>query len=289
MISVWIGDIEILLAGTLVKYARVAPECYELVRDPESLAQAMRDQGHPADLLIFGQRLPDTRPKYSYYMEWDEIAALRITTYDNWVSKQIIKENRKNIAKAEKKGIQVAEASYDDDFVAGIVDIYNESPIRQGKRFLHYQKDLETVRNENGTYLDRSVFIGAYWDHQLIGFIKLVLAEGCASTLQVISKIEHRDKKPTNALLAKAVELCAAKNIPYLQYGGWSDGTLGDFKRYNGFEKVLVPIYFVPATIMGRMILKLKLHHGIKELVPHRAFATMKYIRKKMAEFKYGS
>lgn len=287
--SIWIDDIEVILTGTFVTSAYVAPECYGLVDDPESLAQELRKRDHPADLLIFGQRLPDTSPKYSYYMEWDEIAALRITTYDNWFSKQIIKENRKNIAKAEKKGIRVAEASYDDDFVAGIVDIYNESPIRQGKRFQHYQKDPETVRKENGTYLDRSIFIGAYWDHRLIGFIKLVLAEGCASTLQVISKIEHRDKKPTNALLAKAVELCAAKNIPYLQYGGWSDGTLGDFKRYNGFEKVLVPIYFVPATIKGRMILKLKLHHGIKQLVPDRAFVTIKNIRKRMAEFKYGS
>jgi hypothetical protein len=288
-VSIWIDDIEVILTGTFVTSAYVAPECYGLVHDPESLAQELRKRDHPADLLIFGQRLPDTSPKYSHYMEWDEIAALRITTYDNWFSKQIIKENRKNIAKAEKKGIRVAEASYDDDFVAGIVDIYNESPIRQGKRFQHYQKDPETIRKENGTYLDRSVFIGAYWDHRLIGFIKLVLAEGCASTLQVISKIEHRDKKPTNALLAKAVELCAAKNIPYLQYGGWSDGTLGDFKRYNGFEKVLVPIYFVPATIKGRMILKLKLHHGIKQLVPDRAFATIKNIRKRMAEFKYGS
>jgi hypothetical protein len=287
MSSVWIGDTEIILTGTLVRYALVAPECYELVRDPESLARGIVKQGHHVDLLIYGQRLPDIAPKHRHYMEWDEIAALRVTTYDHWITKQIIKENKKNIAKAEKRGISVAEASYDDDFVAGIVDIYNESPIRQGKAFTHYRKDPETVRRENGTYPDRSLFIGAYWEGRLIGFVKLFLTSGCASTMQVISKIEHRDKKPTNALLAKAVEICSARGIPFLQYGGWSDGTLGDFKRYNGFERMQIPLYYVPASMKGRIVLRLKLHHGIKQIMPDAAWTAMKNVRKRITDFRY--
>ena len=104
------------------------------------------------------------------------------------------------------------------------MDIYNETPVRQGKKFWHYNKDFETVKMENGTFADRSIFIGAYFEDTLIGFVKIVLTEGCASTLQVISKIEHRDKKPTNALLAKTVEICASIGVP--TFGRWLVGVL---------------------------------------------------------------
>jgi hypothetical protein len=285
---IWIGNIEVIVTGSFVRIAHVAPECYGMIKDPELFIRDLKRHGHRADLLAFGQRLPDVKPSYPYFMVWDEIAALRITTYENWLGKQIIKENRKNIAKAEKKGIKVAEADYSDEFVAGIVNIYNESPIRQGKAFWHYKKDYETVKRENGTYLDRSIFIGAYWDKELIGFVKLVLTDRCASTLQVISMIGHRDKKPTNALLAKAVEICASMNIPFLQYGLWSEGTLGDFKRHNGFEKIRMPKYYVPITMKGRLMLKWKLHQGIKHMFPDRLLTGARMIRRRFNEYKYG-
>ena len=34
----------------------------------------------------------------------------------------------------------------------------------------------------------------------------------------IIAKIKHRDKAPMNALVAKAVEICAENKIPYLVY-----------------------------------------------------------------------
>ena len=286
--SIWISDIEAMMTGTFPRIAHVAPECYGMVGNPETFIRELKKRGHRADLLVFGQRLPDVEPHHSYVMAWEDVAALRVTSYEHWLGKQIIKENRKNIAKAEKRGVKVAEADYSDEFVAGIVRIYNESPVRQGKAFWHYQKDFEVVKKENGTYLDRSIFIGAYWENALIGFVKLVLTDRCASTLQVISMIEHRDKKPTNALLAKAVEICAAKNIPFLQYGVWSEGTLGDFKRYNGFQKIRMPKYYVPMTMMGRLALKLKLHRGIRHRLPGRLLSGARAIRKRIHEYQHG-
>ena len=90
----------------------------------------------------------------------------------------------------------------------------------------------------------------------------------CASTLQVISMIKHRDKKVTNALIAKAVEFCASNNITYLQYGVWSDGSLGQFKISNGFTKIIIPYYFLPLTFCGKLALRLNLHKGIKGVLP---------------------
>jgi hypothetical protein len=282
--SIWIDGIEVILSGKFIKYAKVVPECYCMITDPKEIIKTILKSGYSADIFTFCQRLPDTDPKYNYFMEWEEIAALEISTYEHWSTKQIIRENRKNIVKAHKKGIVLKEIQYTDEFVKGIVDIYNESPVRQGKTFLHYQKDFKTVKKENGTYLDKSVFIGAYFDHKLIGFVKIFIDEGCASTIQVISKIEHRDKKTSNALLAKTVEVCAHKNIKYLQYGVWSTGTLGDFKIYNGFQKMLTPRYYIPITLKGKSIIKMRLHRGMGNIIPYKVSMRLKAIRKKWHE-----
>ena len=36
----------------------------------------------------------------------------------------------------------------------------------QGRKFWHYGKDLNTVKRENGTYLDRCEILGAYYSGQ---------------------------------------------------------------------------------------------------------------------------
>ena len=38
--------------------------------------------------------------------------------------------------------------------------------------------------------------------------------------------------------MAKAVEVCAEKGIPYLVYALWPRGPLREFKRHNAFECV---------------------------------------------------
>jgi hypothetical protein len=286
--SIWVNDVEIIPTGKWVKFGNIAAECYGLMNDPKPIIQSVRDYGARTgncfDIVTFGQRLPDIEPRHDYYLEWEEIAAIRITTYDDWFHKQIIKETRKNVSKAAKRGIVVRLADYTDELVAGIKEIYDESPIRQGKRFSHFNKDFETVKKENGTYLAQSIYICAFYENRLVGFVKAFLSEGCANTLQVISKIEHRDKKVTNALLAKTVEVCAEKQIPYLQYGVWSAGGLGQFKESNGFTKISIPKYFVPLTPKGQAILKCKLHNGLLPYLPDKAINALKNLRRNWYE-----
>ena len=55
------------------------------------------------------------------------------------------------------------------------------------------------------TFLDRSVFIGAYFKDTLIGFAKLV-ADGSweqAGLMHIFSATHHLDKAPTNALIVQ--------------------------------------------------------------------------------------
>ena len=180
----------------------------------------------------------------------------------------------------------VREVPFDDALVRGISAIYNESPVRQGKPFWHYRKDLEAVRRMNGTFLDRSIFIGAFFQDNLIGFVKLVSDEdrGQAGLMQIVSMIQHRDKAPTNALIAQAVRSCAERGISYLWYANFSYGkkqrdSLADFKRHNGFQKVDVPRYYVPLTVAGRMALRLGLQHGINDWIPEPVAARYRKIR----------
>jgi hypothetical protein len=96
---------------------------------------------------------------------------------------------------------------------------------------------------------------------------------------------QHRDKAPTNGLVAHAVRSCAERGVSYLfydnfAYGKKEESSLADFKRHNGFQKVDVPRYYVPLTLVGRMAIPLGLHRGLLEWVPEPLGATYRKIRK---------
>jgi hypothetical protein len=220
-------------------------------------------------------------------MEWDNLAVLPISTFEHWWNQQIGFKARNKAKQAEKKGIVIREAPFSDELVHGIWEIYNETPIRQGRKFPHFGKDLDTVRREEATYLDRSVFIGAYLDGRLVGFIKLLwdLDGSQAGLLNIVSLIEQRDKAPTNALVAHAVRACADRKTPYLVYSNFAYGkrtsdSLSDFKERNAFKRVDVPRYYVPLTAIGAAALKLGLHKKISEHIPEWMILRLREIRK---------
>jgi hypothetical protein len=270
----------IIIEGKVPRIARPEHEWFEDVEKPEILIGALRKIKRGPDIFTFWQRLPDIEPKYSYRMDRDSIAALPIKSYSFWWEKQIDGAARNKVRKAEKKGVVVRLTSFDDELVQGMTSIFNETPIRQGRRFLHYGKDFETVKRQFSRFLFREEILGAYVGEELVGFIMLAYAGKYAVLGQIISKIAYRDVAPTNALLAKAVERCAEKGVPYLAYAYWLDDSLGDFKRNNGFQKFDLPRYFVPLTPKGRLALKLGLHRGWEKAFPDRVRSPLKKLRK---------
>jgi hypothetical protein len=264
----------------LVSVMSLEDEWCEDVDDPATVIAALNHSDIRADIFTFWQRLPDVKPKYSYTMELDSIAALPIKSYPFWWEKQIERKVRNKVRKAQKKGVTVKMASFNDAFVRGMTSIFNETPIRQGRRFFHYGKDFETIKRQFSRFLFREEIFGAYLGEELIGFIMFANAGNYALLGQIISKIAYRELAPTNALLAKVVEHCAQKGFPYLVYALWLDDSLGDFKQSSGFQKFDLPRYFVPLTSKGKVALKLGLHRGWKAALPNRLKRPLKKLRK---------
>lgn len=277
---------EVKVQGRLVRIARLDAEKYHFLQDPEQFIDGMRKSGVRVDLFTFMQRLPDTSPKYSYPMEQDNFAAISISTFEHWWTEQIGFKARNKAKQAEKKGVVCRETPFDETLVRGIWDIYNECPVRQGRPFIHYGKDIQTVNREEATYLDYSVFIGAFFGEQLIGFVKMVIDETGtqAGLMNIVSMIRHRDKAPTNALVVEAVRACAARKISYLVYSNFAYGkkqpdSVADFKERNGFLRIDVPRYYVPLTLLGNLALRAKLHHSFADRFPEPVVSKLRELR----------
>jgi hypothetical protein len=277
---------DIRIRGRALRIASLEADRYEFLSDPESAIDALRVSRDRIDIFTFMQGLPPAPPKFPYPMEQDNLAALPVSTFDHWWTKQIDGKTRNMVRRAEKKGVSVQEVPFDDSLVRGISEIYDESPMRQGKPFWHYRKGLDAVRRENATFLERSTFITASAGGSIIGFAKLVEDEDRqqAALMQILSMMSHRDKSPTNALMAQAVRSCAERGIPYLVYANFAYGnkhrdSLSDFKQNNGFQKIDLPRYYVPLTLVGRLALRLGLHHPITERIPVPVLARLRTIR----------
>jgi hypothetical protein len=287
----------VVVTGNWLRIAAVKDEELvegEIVDDPAAFVQGMRKSALRADILTFAQKIPETTPKHSYDFRWDNWAVVPITTFDDWWEKRLPQESRKNVRRATKRGVVVNTVLFDEELARGIQRIYNETPFRQGRRFWHFGKDFDTVQTENATYLDRSEFLGAYLDKELIGFIKIIYVDRIATLIQILAKNEHQDKRPINAILAKAVEVCAKKGISFLIYGkyvyeGNEDSPLTEFKRRNGFEEMKLPRYFLPLTAKGRLAIRLGLHKGVKAFIPPQAQNVLRRVRSEFYQLRHSA
>ena len=269
---------EIVQEGKIAKIARVFDEDWIDLNiaesNPEEIIDRLNHSKTKVDIFTFSQRLPHTTPNFSYPVFWENVAAVPITDYDGWWMKRLPQVTRKSIRRSAKRGLEIRYVEFSDELVEGIMGINNDAAFRQGVPFIHYGKDFDTVKREYATFLDRSDFIGAYYNDELIGILKLVHMKEMSSILQIMSKDAHYDKRPTNAMIAKAVEICVEKKAPFLIYGKYIYGNkvinpLTEFKRRNGFERMDIPRYYVPLTARGKMAMRLNLHLRMIDILPN--------------------
>ncbi|MGO8756724.1 MAG: hypothetical protein ACLQG3_01240 [Terracidiphilus sp.] len=277
---------DIKIRGRAIRIARIDGDNYRFLDDPEAMISGLKQNRKRIDLFTFMQRVPETQPKFKYPMEWDNVAALPITSFDDWWNRVLGFKGRNKAKQAEKKGVELREVPYSEELVEGIWRIYNESPVRQGKRFPHFGMSLEKVREHAGTFLDCSVFIGAFFDGELIGFAKLTMDETGtqAGLMHILSMIKHREKAPTNALIVQAVRSCAARKIAYLVYSQFSYGnkqrdSLSDFKERNGFQRIDIPRYYVPLTWLGEAAFRAGMHRSLIERLPEPLITRLRDYR----------
>jgi hypothetical protein len=279
---------EINISGGRLRTAKLEADFYHFLSDPEPVVEGVRRLRDRPDLFTFVQGAADPTPKFKYHMEWDNMAIIRVTTFEHWWDHQISSVPRNRMKQAGKKGVVIREVPFSDELVRGIWNIYNETPVRQGRPFPHYGKDLEAVYRDEATFLDDAVFIGAYVGDQLIGFTKLVMDEQRtqAGMMNILSLIGQRDKAPNNALVAEAVRVCAGRGIANLMYFRFAHGkrerdSVSDFKTNCGFERVDVPRYYVPLTALGHAALRLGLHHRFRDRIPESVAGRLRELQKR--------
>lgn len=243
---------------------------------PDEIVGTLRASRACPDLFTFAERLPDPVRRHEHHVEWESLAVARFSSYEDWFEQQVNRSVRKHVRKSEREGLVAESVPFSEDLIRGIHAIYNEVPIRQGRPFWHYGKDLAAVRADNASYLERSTFVAVRDGADIVGFLKMVEIEpGVAALMQILSRVSHFEKRPTNALLAKAVETCAGQGIQYLVYGQYAygtkdEGTLVDFKKNNAFNRIDIPRYYVPTTVKGHVGLRLGLHRQWTDLIPPR-------------------
>jgi hypothetical protein len=284
--------VNVIVAGRLLRKGEVFDEYWlerKALPSPESVIAELQHRTDRPDLFTFAQRIPDTEPRYGYRYELDNYAVLPLSTYERWFEEQIPAATRRNIRAAQKRGIEVRVSAYDEGYVRGIMSIYNESPVRAGRKFWHFGKDFDTVKRENGTYAERSTYLGAYRDDEMVGYLKVVWDQETAAIMQILSKLACRDFRPNNALLAEAVKLCASRGVRHLlyekfDYGRKAGDSLTRFKQNNGFVRMDVPRYFVPLTRKGEAGLQMGLHRRLMERLPEWLVAPMRDLRTRWYE-----
>lgn len=286
--SIRYDEQDIITTGMLVKVAHIHDEAW-LERDVKrpdqcvNMLKAHGVEGHRVDLFTFSQKVPDANPKYAYYSEWESIAVARLDSFTAWWD-ELPQETRKNVRRAAKRGVTVIAKQFSDELVEELIELNDASPIRQGRRYPHYGKPFQVVKKDYSSFVDRSDFLCAYSEKEIIGFLKIVYRDNIASVLNLCTKENHYDKKPANALIAAAMERCAARGALFVTYGLFNYGNkrntpITQFKVRNGFEEMLMPRYYVPLTRLGEMYLRMGFHRGILGLLPNGLIASALNLR----------
>jgi hypothetical protein len=248
----------------------------------------LKQRKFKADFFTFSQKFTEPKPLYPYPYVLENVAAVSTTNYAAWWE-ALPQETRKNVRRAAKRGIVTRVVDFDDNLVRGIKEIYDELPIRQGRKFWHYGKDFESVKRENASYVGSCDFLGAFLGDELIGFIKTVYVDGIGRTMQILSKNAHWDKRPTNAMIAAAIEICSKRGIQHFIYGKYvydnkKNSPITEFKRRHGFVEYPFPKYYVPLSARGELLVRSRLHLGVRRLLPEPMVTYMLNLRSRFYE-----
>lgn len=264
----------IVCRGQWLKLARVHDEAWlpSELEDGEGCLQQLQAAKLGADIFTFAQMPPGRKPEYDFPVEFDSIAAIPLTDRKAWWE-GLPQETRKNVRRSVKYGVRVEIRPFDDDLVKHLMELNNSQELRQGRRYTHFGKSLEQVKKDHMSFVDRSEFFCAFYEEELIGFIKLVYRGKIASILNVLTNDKHKERRAANALMTAVVERCFEKGLTHLTYGFFHHGNKRDetitvFKVRHGFGEILVPRYFVPLTLWGKISLKAGLHRGVIGVLP---------------------
>jgi hypothetical protein len=232
-----------------------------------------------ADILSYIHRYSTDHQALRYY-DYDNMAVLNVTTYDEWFKNTIDNKVRNAIRKAAKSGVQVINIIPDDNFWERVAGIFNETPNRRGRKYTHFGESMAEVKHNFSAFIepDKNAYFGAYHKDRLIGYIHITKTDSYWVVSSIQAYIKDFDKAPMNALMSSMISYCEDHNIRNVVYGRMRDDGLGAFKKSNGFVKVELPRYYIPLTFKGKIALKLGFHHGLRGLLPANVKSFLKRV-----------
>lgn len=281
-----VNGCQVVVTGMFVRHAYIYEEDWSdgnPVESPEEFVEGIRSSGIRADIFSFSEKLPSTRRRFDYRTECENAAVIPLTNFDEWWT-GLPQSTRKNVRRAKRNGVTVRSCTLDDETIRGIMDIYNETPIRQGRKFRYFGMTFETMKRELAALQNRSELLCAFCEGRIIGFLKLVYMEETAGILHLLTLEEQSDKRTANALLAESVRAACKRGKRFLVfrkyfYGNKTTSSLLEFKRRHGFVRIDYPRYYVPLTRRGRYAIALRLHIGLKSLLPAPIIGALTTIR----------
>ncbi len=278
--SIGLSDI-LSINGRILRTASLLNEYNQDVGNPQVLIDAIRSWGRRIDLLTFIQRPEAKEPKYDTWWEPEEIAALPLTSFDEWWNCQIGKDTRRKVLRAEKAGVVVKHVPLNDYLIEGVTRIFNETRFKRGKPHRHYGKKFAQVKAILERDCERCEFIAALFEGELIGFVKLLYTDRLTRPVLNLAMFAHRDKMTNFALMAEVARSTAREGIPFVTYGIWKSRRQGmrEFLISNGFGPLKIPRFYVPLNIIGRMALSIGIQGGLVRNIPDPLMTQLLAVR----------
>src|SRR5579871_3070696 len=139
----------VTLTGRFPKIAKLRSEYFVSVDQPLAFIDEMKRLGVRADVFSFVDRLDDRAPKGHAFQATDRVAVMPLSTYEHWFEKQLFFKPRNKLRKSWKAGVVARQLEFTDELILAIKEIYDETPVRQGKPNRHYKKDFDTLKREH--------------------------------------------------------------------------------------------------------------------------------------------
>lgn len=243
----------------------IPPEHIYDIEPHKELLNALTRKG--VDLFTFIERSflgASKGNELGLFSNLETIGLLRMKCFDEWF-KSITHRARQLTRKGQRMGLKVGVVDINEDFLRSAFRIYNETPIRQGRKYSGFGLSMTDLRTKFSK-MDDSEVIGAYFNNELVGLMWVGYGDRVATVNSFLSLISCRDKYyPNYALLAETVKRSCEKGYKFLTYGnmGYNPG-LDFFKKTNGFKIFAAPRYYVPLSAKGQLAIKLKLFQPVE-------------------------
>ena len=99
----------LMIRGKIIKIASIQGENWteiNFVNNYHELVKLALESNIKADIFTFAQKIPNVKPMHNFFFKFDNIAAIPLTTYQNWLN-SVSSGMRKDLKRSKKHRIYV--------------------------------------------------------------------------------------------------------------------------------------------------------------------------------------